>query len=107
MSLHAECDRIGKSDDKGRHLHYGAELPPDAAEMQRLIATLGVSMPSTRDWPQGQLAAYYLQALFALGVHKPPDAARDAARKVLVHRLLSLPASAGMDTVHYEKQLKK
>jgi hypothetical protein len=98
MSLHAECDRIGKSVESAARLYYGPELPPDAAEMRLIVAFLGVAMPSARDWPQGQLAAYYQQVLFALGERRPPNPTRDAARRELVRRLLTLPVSVGTDT---------
>jgi hypothetical protein len=92
MSLHADCDRIRKPAEGTRALHYGPELPPDPVQVQRLVTALDVGMPSSRDWPQGELAAYYLQALFALGERKPPNAARDTARAEFVRRLMALHA---------------
>ncbi len=92
LGLYAECITSGIR--LGPRLHYGPEVPGDEQQMQRLFAALDVVVPSARDWPTGQIAAFYRQFVFALWPSDTPDPTRDAARAKLVRRLLALPADS-------------
>lgn len=92
MGLHADCNRSDKR--VGPRLHYGPEVPTDERATQHLISALGVPMPSAHDWPTAEVAAFYLQFLFALWPTQTFDPTRDAARAKLVRRLLDLPGDS-------------
>jgi hypothetical protein len=92
LGLHVECTRSGKH--LGARLHYGPEVPGDDAQTQRLFAALGVVVPSARDWPASEKAAFFQQFVFALWPSDRPDPRRDAARAKLVGKLLALPGDS-------------
>jgi hypothetical protein len=89
LGLHTECMRSVAH--VGPRLHYGAELPLDEQNAQRLFGALGVVMPSAHDWPVADIARFYQGFLFSLWPAQRPDVDRDAARATLVARLLALP----------------
>jgi len=88
MGLHADCGRRGKPQDP--RVHYSPEVPRDEQQTQRLFTALGVVVPSARDWPAGEIAAFYEQFLFALEPSDHPDPIHDAARAKLVRSLVTL-----------------
>jgi hypothetical protein len=73
----------------GTNLTYGPEVPTNPAQIQRLVARLGIAMPSAHDWSASEQAAYYGRFLWALWPHEN-DAVHRAARSKLVERLLAL-----------------
>jgi hypothetical protein len=89
LSLHGQCDRIKSDTTLATHGRYSVELPPDPQQMRRLIAALGVTMPSAHQWSANQQAIYFNNFLFSLWPSEH-DAAHETARAQLVHRLLSL-----------------
>jgi hypothetical protein len=92
LGLHVQCNRSGKH--LGPRSHYGPEVPGDDAQTQRLLAALGVVVPSAHDWSASERAAFFQQFVFALWPSDQPDARRDAARAKLVGRLLALPGDS-------------
>jgi hypothetical protein len=90
LSLSSQCGVLARGTVPGSPLRYGAELPADPKQMLRLIAEVGVSIPSARDWPEQEIAAYYRRFLFELRPQNR-DAVHDAARARLLRGLLSLP----------------
>ena len=89
LSARAQCARIDNW--TGPRLRYGAEVPQDPLQTQRLIAELGHDMPRARDWPPYEIAAYYSRFLDALQADPQGDPRRDAARAKLVGRISALP----------------
>jgi hypothetical protein len=88
LGLQSEC--IRSQQRLGPALHYGPEAPPDARQTERLLATLGVTMPSAHDLPAAEIAGFYRQFVSALRPDNPPNPKRDAARAKLVHKLLAI-----------------
>lgn len=85
ISAHAQCARIDHW--LGPRPHYGPEAPPQAPQIQRLVAALGLTMPRARDWPPHRIAAYYARFLAALRADRPGDAPHAAARAKLIARI--------------------
>jgi len=92
LSLHAQCRSIERDIAFGTHIRYGPELPVDPHQIQRLIATLGIAMPSASNWPPSEIAAYYQRFLFSLDP-RFHDEVHNAARARLVRKLLTLRAN--------------
>jgi hypothetical protein len=90
LSLRSQCSAIKRDIALATHLRYGPELPTDSGQALRLIAALGVTMPSARNWPLSEIAAYYQRFLFSLAPNHH-DAVHDAARARLLRKLLALP----------------
>lgn len=87
-SLHAQCLRSGAYGTQRRY-RYGPELPTATGQLERLLASLGATPQRADDWPVEKQAAYLREVVSALTARTPPDAARDAARAELLHRLLT------------------
>lgn len=90
LSLRSQCDAIARGVAHGMRLQYGAELPRDSRQTLRLLAAVGVTMPSARNWSTWEIAAYYRRFLFELRPDNR-DLVHDAARGRLLHKLLALP----------------
>jgi hypothetical protein len=89
LSLHGQCDKIKPATGGAMQMSYSAELPSDPQQIRRLIAALGVTMPSAHQWSANQKAIYFQNFVFSLWPDQH-DRAHDAARSELVHRLLSI-----------------
>jgi hypothetical protein len=90
FTLRAQCERIDRDRALSMHLHYSAEVPADREQVLRLLASLGVTMPSAHRWTLNERAIYFRNFLFALAP-RYHDAIHDAVRGELVRRLRALP----------------
>lgn len=88
MSLHAQCLRSGAYGAQHQY-RFGPELPTGAGQMQRLLAALDATPLRADAWPVEKQAAYLREVVAVLAARTPPDAARDAARTELLHRLMT------------------
>jgi len=85
FSARADCARIGHW--VGPRPHYGPEVPPDATQIESLVAALGFDMPRARDLPVYEIAAYYERFLDALQADRPGDSQHQVARAKLLSRI--------------------
>lgn len=90
MSLHAQCIKNGGYGAQ-RQYRFGPELPTSTDQVERILTALGATPQRAADWPVAKQAAYLRDVVTVLAVRTPPDAARDAARALLLQRLQAMP----------------
>jgi len=89
-SLHTQCERSGGYGAQ-RQYRYAPELPTAAGQLQRILTALDATPQRAADWPVEKQAAYLRDVLAALAARTPRDDTRDAARALLLERLLKQP----------------